>query len=387
MRSVPEVGSLLNQRCQNVDGMDVMHTFLIGLGLAAVVAAQAPSGAGVVAKPQKALQAESPAGSSGSIGAVQFGNNGWPIGIGQAAPARSEPYVPTVRNDPVRSDPVRNSDEWLQQERLRMGNETSRPLDGQATAAANNDVVVAFGTAKEPLASGMQFDSPLHDVFRSTRSPGAFQTIGGVEVFWRLTIHGTHGEIIGMRDLTHIADCAFPERDRLEDQKGHVFTRDGQQVAAQRNGIPYESLNQEAKAMLELFGLQLRLPWCFGDGKSYSIVTREAAMRRGEKLWKLQLLRRPHATEVVFGPEVNLGDRDQFELLFEPTTGQPRELVHRFSSSGQERRVLLEDWQEEHGVRMPRRRVYVDAAGRATTTIELRRITPRRVSDREFRLL
>jgi hypothetical protein len=35
---------------------------------------------------------------------------------------------------------------------------------------------------------------------------------------------------------------------------------------------------------------------------------------------------------------------------------------------------------------MPRRRTYVDAVGRATTTIALRRITPRRVSGRDFRV-
>ena len=132
--------------------------------------------------------------------------------------------------------------------------------------------------------------------------------------------------------------------------------------------------------------MQLRMPWCFGEGQSYAIMRREVALRRGENLDKLVLRRRAPSNEVVFGPEANPKPRVQFELLFEPTTGLPRELMHRFASSGQQRNVLLDDWQEEHGVRMPRRRVYVDAAGRATTTIELRRITPRRVSDRDFRL-
>ena len=313
---------------------------------------------------------------------VRFSNNGWPVGFEDTAPA---PVVETRartgqsnRNGtvaPQYGDPQESANSAA----------SNRPRATSEPLVGNGDVLVAAGTAAEPLASGMQMDSPLHDIFRSTRSPGALHAIGGVEVFWRLTIHGTHGEIIGIRDITHIADCSFPERDRLEDAKGRIFTRDGQQIGAQRNGIPYESLHAEAKAMLELFGLQLRMPWCFGEGRSYAIMTREAATRRGEMLAKLQLQRRPPASEMVFGPEANPKPRDQFELLFEPSTGQPRELLHRFVSSGQQRRVLLDDWQEEHGVRMPRRRIYVDDAGRATTTLEMRRITPRRVSEREFR--
>jgi hypothetical protein len=337
--------------------MGVMHLLMTGLGLAVVVVAQGKESAAT--QPPAAT-----ASPSGSLSPVRFASNGWPVGLSDTpAPPSAELGRPLA----------------------------NRKVAAQATTqpapTGSGDVLVAAGTADEPLASGMQLDSPLHEVFRATRSPGALHAIGGVEVIWRLSIHGTHGEIIGTRDITQIADCNFPERDRLEDAKGRVFTRDGNQVRAQRNGIPYESLHEEAKAMLELFGLQLRMPWCFGDGKSYSIMAREVANRRGEDLVKLQLQRRTAQSALVFGPEANPEPTDQFELLFEPTTGQPRELLHRFASSRQQRRVLFDDWREQHGVRMPHRRIYVDAAGRATTTLELRRISARRVSERDFRLL
>ena len=340
-----------------------MRYLLAGLGLAVVTVGQVKPNPAAGTVPETPPAKQSP--SNTGMAPVRFGANGWPVGLGNTNPAPAgESKRPAAAN--ARSKP--------------------QPAAATGPKPATSDVLVAQGTAGKPLASGMQLDSPMHDVFRATRTPGALQAIGGVEVYWRLTIHGTNGEIIGMRDITHLADLSNPERDRLEDNKGRVFARNGGQVHAQRNGIPYESLLAEAGSQLELFGMQLRMPWCFGEGRSYAIMRREVAERRGEHLDKLVFRRRAPANEQVFGPEANPKPRDYFELLFEPTTGLPRELVHRFASSGQQRNVLLDDWQEKHGVRMPLRRIYVDAAGRATTTIELRRITPRRVSERDFRL-
>jgi len=385
------------KRRQNVDAKDVMRYLLAGLGLAAMTVGQVkpnPDVARVGVSQGSKLSPPATAQPAGTIAPVRFATNGWPVGVGDVSPAPVMETRPGLTSDAGHGMPdsgYRTGDSnstWSNpvNNRTSSGQSDARNTANGA-AASNGDVVVAVGTSSEPLASGMQLDSPLHDVFRSTRSPGALHAIGGVEVFWRLTIHGSHGEIIGMRDITHIADCAFPSRDRLEDSTGRVFTRDGTTVSAQRNGIPYESLHEEAKALLELFGLHLRMPWCFGDGKSFAVMRKEVAQRRGEDLVELQLHRRSEHGEVIFGPEANPKPRDQFELLFEPTTGQPRELLHRFASSGQQRRALLDDWQEEHSVRMPRRRIYVDAAGRTTTTIEMRRITPRRVTEREFRML
>lgn len=348
--------------------MDVMRILSAILGLATALLAQQPDPAnpnGSAPKPD----ASKPSGSTG-MAPVRFGPNGWPVGVGQGKPAPAGETRLPATGSPKRA----------------AGKRRAAKATANSDPETAKDVLVAEGSAEQPLASGMQLDSPMHEVFRATRTPGALKAIGGVEVFWRLTIHGTHGEIIGIRDITHIADLRFPERDRLEDSKGRVFTRDGKSVHAHRNGIPYETLLVEAASQLEVFGLHLRMPWCFGEGSSYAIMRREVAQRRGETLQKLDLRRLAPKGEVVFGPEANPKPRDKFSLLFEPTTGLPRELVHRFASSGQQRSVLLDDWHDQHGVRMPHRRIYVDAAGRATTTVELRRITPRRVSDRDFRL-
>ena len=110
-------------------------------------------------------------------------------------------------------------------------------------------------------------------------------------------------------------------------------------------------------------------------------------MRRGENLVKLTIERRPPAGSEVFGPMASPRKRDTFELLYEPTTGTPRELLHRFASSGQQRRVLLEDWRDFEGIRLPYRRIYVDEALRPTTTVQLMDIRRRHVADQDFRLL
>jgi len=322
-------------------------------------------------KPAGTPQGPPPATGSGagstSISPVKFGENGWPVGVGSQTPAPVGETKP--RKAPPRP-PVGSG---------RQSTTTNNPAPAKMPTAS--------GTASQPLASGMQLDSFLHDVFRATRTPGAFAAIGGVEVTWQLTIHGTHGETIGTRVITHIADCSRPGWDRIERGDGRIYARTGNQVAAHKGGIPYAALNGQAKSELELFGTHLRLPWCFGKDQSYVIVNREAVDRRGETLWELELQGRAHRVGNVFGPEKSDTPRDKFFLYYEPTTGQPRELVHRFASSGQKRRVLLEDWQERYGVRMPMRRIYVDEAGRATTTVELKTIVPRRVSERVFRVL
>ncbi|MBL9079042.1 MAG: hypothetical protein JNL08_16175 [Planctomycetes bacterium] len=242
--------------------------------------------------------------------------------------------------------------------------------------------------------SGMQLGSPLLDVYQSTRSPAAFKALGGIVVWWRLTIHGAQGEVIGVREITHTADCAFAERDRLEHADGRVYGRSAASVFAERQGMPWPTLNEAAAQELTLFGLHLRLPWCFGDGSAYVVTQRDRVDRGGEPRTRIALERRPAAGSDLIGPELDPRPRDRFELLYEPSTGEPRELVHRFASTQQARRVLLEDWRDVQvgepqaggAVRMPFRRVYVDEADRRTTQLEILRIESARVSERDFRL-
>lgn len=368
-------------RPQNVDGTDVMRyllaTLVLCLGPDSVLSAQSNAGKPTasttksqVPSPTSSNSAQQPAGSKPAISPVRFGANGWPVLSPGTTPA------PGPESQPNASNGLRGSGD---------GGGANNPSN------RSKDVLVAEATKEQPMASGMQLDSPLHDVFRATRSPGALRTIGGVEVWWRVHIHGTSGEDIGIRTIKHTADCVYAERDRIHYTDSHderTFARMGNNVSAQRKGLPWDSMTEAARAQLSLFGMHLRMPWCFGEGKSYAVMRQTVAERRGEVLTRLELQRRPPATEEVFGPEHNPKPRDRYELLFEPTTGLPRELVHRFASSGQQRRILLEDWKDVGGVRMPFRRIYVDEVGRATTTLEILKIkTKQRVTERDFRLL
>jgi len=357
--------------------MGVMRLFLVCLSLAAVAVGQNPP------KPERKPASKpaatsgtkpAPSTSGGSIAPVEWNGNGWPVNVGDPSPAPAGEVGAKTRPTPPPSATI-------------AGSGGAAATASKPTASPDEQTLATRAEGGEPLASGMQLDSHMHEVFRATRSPGAFRAIAGVEVLWSLSVHGSQGEIIGSRMITHIADCNYAERDRLERDDGRVYARVGKDVVAHKNGIPYEVLNAQAKSELELFGLHLRLPWCFGEGQRYNIMARTTVKSRGESLWQLELHSRPQHAQGVFGPQVATVLRDQFFLRYEPSTGQPRELIHRFVSSAQQRRVLLEDWQVVGGVRMPKRRIYVDSAGRPTTTVEMVSISRRRTSDRDFRVL
>lgn len=308
------------------------------------LAAQAP---GSVPSPAPVGPVSAPAGpASAPVGGVQFDSGGWPI----------------VADD--------------------------RP----APAAAARTPAAAAAEPAPP--SGMQLGSPLLDVYQSTRSPAAFKALGGVVVWWRLTIFGAQGEVIGVREVTHTADCAFSERDRLELADGRVYGRSAASVFAERQGMPWPTLAESAQQELMLYGLHLRLPWCFADPAAFVVSRRDTIERGGEAFARIVVERRPPGGAEVIGPEVEPQPRDRFEIVYEPSTGQPREFVHRFASTMQSRRVLLEDWRDVAlgerrdggAVRMPFRRVYVDESLRQTTQMEILRIEATRTSERDFRL-
>lgn len=286
---------------------------------------------------------------------------------------------------PIVAEPVHTADPAPGPE-VRVVRDTGRT--GAEPAAANAN---ASATEREPaptpgLASGMALGSPLLELFQAQRSPAAFRALGGVVVWWRLTIYGAQGEVIGVRELTHTADCAFAERDRIEYQDGRVYGRSGASVFAQRQGMPWPTLAEAAEQELMLFGLQLRLPWCLADGVGYAVVGKDAIDRGGELLQRVVVERRAADGSEGIGPQLDSKPRDRFELVYEAGTGQLREFTHRFASSLQTRRVLLEDWREVGGVRLPFRRIYVDGNQRQTTALEILRIETKRANDRDFRL-
>ena len=245
--------------------------------------------------------------------------------------------------------------------------------------------MVAEGTRAAPLPSGMK-SSALTEIFRATGTPGQLAQLGGVVATWKLTVHGERGEVLGERTYVHVADSAASERDRLQ-YGDRVFVRDGARVLAGRGGIRWESLDAMARRELELFGLHLRLPWCYGAEERFVVLRQESALRRGEQLRGLLVERRVPTGEEVFGPQRTARKCDRFQLFYDPLTGTPRELEHTFAELATRRRVLFDDWREFEGVRFPARRVYVDAMEQPTTTMELMDLRRRRVDGRDFRLL
>lgn len=236
-----------------------------------------------------------------------------------------------------------------------------------------------------PLASGADIGSPLLPVYQRIGTPGRFRDLGGVTVWLRLSIYGPQGEVIGIREITETADLSRPDRDRLEYADGRVYGRSGAVVFAARGSLPWPTWNDAAGQELELFGLLLRAPWCFGDSSAFTIIGRDYHKRGGVQLLRLQLERRLDGDDAI-GPAAAPRPRDRFELWCDGT-GQPCEFVHTLASSQQTRRVLLEDWQEKApGVWLPCRRVYVDDQGRQTTTMEILRLERTPLQDRDFRL-
>jgi hypothetical protein len=262
--------------------------------------------------------------------------------------------------------------------------------DIRPTATLQDKVMpgpVATRAQAPAIASGMAPGSPLLDVFQFTQAPGTFRRLGGLQIWWRITIYDPQGGILGYRELTQTLDCGFAERDRLAyNGDERTYGRSGASVFAELQGRPWPTLAEAAGHELALYGLQARLPWCFGDGAAYSVVARDIVERADERLVRIQLERRPPAGLDVVGPEFDPRPRDRFELVYEPGSGRPREFVHRLASSGEARRLLLEEWDEFEGVPFPRARIYVDDNLRPTTRLAITNLQRATVGDRDFRL-
>lgn len=338
------------------------------------------AGADAASKP-----AANPAPTGESLGPRIDASTGWPIFSGlPTAPTPAPPSTAPVADgtgEPAAASAGRGNvggGDARKGETGAVGSafDGNRPLRPQGPAA---DVPA--------LASGTQLGSPLLDVYKSVGGVEAFRGLEGCVVWWRVSTFGEQGEPIGLREVTHTADCRYAERDRLEFQDGRIYGRLGAQVFAELRGMPWPTLNDPASQDLMLFGLHLRAPWCFGDANVFMVVGKDFVDRSGERLLRITLERRPPASLEVVGPELDAKPRDRFELLCEPSSGRPRELVHRFACSLATRRVLLEDWRPVENVQVPFRRVYVDEAMRTKTTLEILRFERQRASERDFRLL
>lgn len=297
--------------------------------------------------------------------------------------ATPRPAAPVVQFDPSTGWPIGADDAPIP---AAPKGETAPRKDKPASQPASDAPSPAAPKAEAPtLASGTQLGSPLLDVFQATGAPGEWKKLGGVVAHWRIVVHGPNGEEIGAREIVHTADVVHPDRDRLDHADGRVHGRFGGQVFAERNGMPMPASTEPAALELALFGAQLRMPWLFGDANAYAVVDKALEERNGERLRKVVVERRPPVHLDTMGPQAQPKPVDRFELVFDPASGVVRELVHRLAETQQTRRVLLEDWRDFDGVRLPCRRVYVDEALRPTTVLELTKIERRRVNERDFR--
>ncbi|MEQ1630999.1 MAG: hypothetical protein ABL997_01405 [Planctomycetota bacterium] len=235
-------------------------------------------------------------------------------------------------------------------------------------------------------ASGATSASAMPQIFTAVHSPSTFRSLGGVTIWWRLTVHGPAGETIGVREFTHLADASVADRDRLRYADGRVLGRLGSQVFAQRHGMQRLGLAEQAAEELRLFGLHARLPWAFADGQQFVELGSDRMTASGEELLRVRLQART-AGETVGPSPTGAPPVDAFELWVAANGGPPRELVHTLAATGQRRRVLLEDWREIASVLVPFQRIYVDGAGRPTTTLEVLRFEPgAATADRDFRV-
>lgn len=351
-------------------------------------AGQAPSNGKPAAKPASGGQA--------SLGASFDAATGWPIATGIPAANTPAPAPTTATNEgeaaPAAGTPRQAGLHDGHRSGASGGGTPFEAFDGDRRAephrAPNRQEPAPAPTPDVPaLASGTQLGSPLLEVYKSVGGVEAFRGLEGCVVWWRVSTFGEQGEAIGLREVTHTADCRYAERDRLEFNDGRIYGRVGAQVFAELRGMPWPTLNEPAGQDLMLFGLQLRAPWCFGDANLFMVVAKDFVDRSGERMLRIVLERRPPSAMEIVGPELDAKPRDRFELLCEPSSGRPRELVHRFACSLATRRVLLEDWREVENVRVPFRRVYVDEAMRTKTTLEILRLERQRTTERDFRLL
>jgi hypothetical protein len=214
--------------------------------------------------------------------------------------------------------------------------------------------------------------------------------MGGMNLWWRVTVYGSQGEVLGRREFEHLVDPSSPDRDRLTDSsRGQVFGRSGATVFAEQFGSLWPTLQPTAIAWLELFGMHARMPALFVDGALYYEVSRKPVTAAGEAATEVSM--RAVVDREQIGPSAGADHAGRIELVVSRASGLVLELRHELHPAGGLRRCELQDWRTvRHGgrsIEMPFRRIYVDALGRATTAVELLRAESGvELTGREFRL-
>lgn len=230
--------------------------------------------------------------------------------------------------------------------------------------------------------------APSRGIAAGLPPASAFRSLGGIAIWWRLTVFGPQGESMATREFAQRLDASVSDRDRLEFPDGRVYGRLGPAVFAQRNRMPWLTLVEPATHELDLFGQHARLPYGLADGQRWLAVGNRRE-QHGSETWEVACFEgRPASGAETVGPSVDPAPKvDRFELCSPAAGGLPREFRIVLAAAGQARRVRLEDWRDVAGVPIPFRRIYVDETGRPTTQLEVLRFEPgAAATDRDFRL-
>jgi hypothetical protein len=210
-------------------------------------------------------------------------------------------------------------------------------------------------------------------VFKVVHQPADLAALRGVTVWLRLTLYDERGEELGEREITHEADLEYPDRDRLMFSDGRVYGRLGGAVFVERLRRPWPTLDDEARGELKLMGMLLRAPWIFAEGRRYVVFPVEYDAWQGAEMVRVRIERRP-ARDRVLGPQRVATPVDRFELICDPVTLAPRQLRYYLAETGVSRRILLDDYREVGGVRMPWRRTFLVDDDRVAMVMRIMRI-------------
>ena len=199
-------------------------------------------------------------------------------------------------------------------------------------------------------------EHPLRSVFAAVGAPGDVAALGVIRQRMQLAVLDHRGGTIAELSLTHEADLAAPARDRLVLDGDRLFGRDGAHAFAVFRGLAFPAMEAEAADELGWYGLVLRAPWVFADGRAFTVLPREELLREGRPMSRFRIEARPTAADLV-GPAAPATDVDRYELWCDPSTNEPRLLVILPAREGARPcQVRLSEYAAQGNVRWPTKR-------------------------------
>ncbi len=215
-------------------------------------------------------------------------------------------------------------------------------------------------------------------------STDAFHGLGALRIEWRVRVMGSDGAALGERLVRHVSAAASGDRERLEFDDGRVYVRLHGEVQAERNGMPWPTLEVAARKELELFSLQASMPWCLVDPARF-VAGAAPCVAAGTGTLAFSRIPRPAKDEI--GPPKEAARGSTVLLIVEAASGTLREVVLAADLPSARRQVVFEDWRPWNGLSFPFRRTWLDAEGRPATVLEIVEIEAGvTATDRDFRL-